>query len=472
MAAALTAETGEILTRPSAVTLWADDGATRSLGGWAHRAVLPAVADEDMSAARGWLGWWLSRPSATLWRYAVVTGGQRVRVEGLREAIRSLQSRVSAWLRKTAEIEAAVTILEVTIVHEADGQYTYHPHVNVVYRPTKKMSREQWVDFLAASWDRLGAHWHDAGKVRDIREICKYITKVESSDTSPAHAAVEVGVAVDRVARREARRVVGLLDLPGGELAALADALHRVHRVRWRGGLAAARRACQARGERPRWTGTEWRLVRTPRARRGDDDRQREPWSGRPILVAPSVAALASPTPRRAWVVLGDPADLSPEDQAAAWRAWDRAAERGEGQPPYGSHMHEIFADRDASATVRDPSRGPPPPPATPPARLEAARRWRVEMEEAEEWACRARRLREELRSLPPRARYRRARLQECVREALAQSRAARRQARGWWALAHPHLARRAGVPVPRWEDLEPPPPPAEAEGLLAEVPW
>ena len=374
--------TGEVLDRGNTVFVLDEDGASQALGGWVHRQILPAVAAQEAAGHRAWVAWWLQQPAPTLWRYAVITGGARVPITDLRESIRDLQAQVSRWLRKTPEIEAAITVLEITLARESNGDISCHPHINLVYRPMRRMSRDQWTQFLSQAWQILGAHWQDCGKVNDAREVVKYITKVEEKDTSPAHAASDAAARLDALTGRASRRPVCLLDLEPHDLVAFADALHNVHRVRYRGGLANARAEARARGERPRWWPAQgWHLVRSPRRAR-DEARPEPPPPGAPPpaprLVAPVVSVIASPTPRRAWVVwapAGPPEALDPE----VWRLWDREAGGGEGRALEFTHARD-FCTRIGPETAsppprqaRDPSRGPPLPPPPPPDVAEAA---------------------------------------------------------------------------------------------------
>ncbi len=53
---------------------------------------------------------------------------------------------------------------------------TYHFHANVIYIP-KAYDTENFSAFLAWTWEFFGSHWRDCGRVKDVREIVKYMVK-------------------------------------------------------------------------------------------------------------------------------------------------------------------------------------------------------------------------------------------------------------------------------------------------------
>lgn len=155
-------------------------GEVRQEAGWRHINVIPSVA------AAGRRGLLLSveyfhkhhgGPFAL--RYAVITSGGRVPVGGdLRGAFEGLHRRTSQWAslsRRRFGVEVLLRASESTT--KADG--SQHPHVNVLWRPTRVLDRADWSRFLTWSRSFLGAHWKECGKVDDLREIVKYITKPE-----------------------------------------------------------------------------------------------------------------------------------------------------------------------------------------------------------------------------------------------------------------------------------------------------
>lgn len=155
-------------------------GEVRQEAGWRHINVLPSVA---ASSRRGLLlsVEYFQKHHGTSFalRYAVITHGTRVPVGGdLRGAFEALHRRTSQWAslaRRRYGVEVLLRASESTT--KADG--SQHPHANILWRLSRVLSRAEWSDFLRWSRSFLGAHWKECGKVEDLREIVKYITKPE-----------------------------------------------------------------------------------------------------------------------------------------------------------------------------------------------------------------------------------------------------------------------------------------------------
>lgn len=116
-------------------------------------------------------------PQRRFFRYAVVTFGSRVPLHGqLREAIQRLQRRISKW-SSAASARYGLRVLLRATEFTIDAALTFHVHCNVIYFPGERLSKATWSECLSWSGKFFGAHWHDSGRLRDPREIIKYVTK-------------------------------------------------------------------------------------------------------------------------------------------------------------------------------------------------------------------------------------------------------------------------------------------------------
>lgn len=173
-AAGIVARLDEPLTGVGACTGQAD-----TLESWRNINVLPLVASRNRRPVLKALTYFLQRrpPSWGRYRYAVVTSGERVEVFGdLRGRIQGLHRRISKWAAAAGDlfgIEVVHRQTEVTV----DEDLSMHPHSNVVYRPTRRLSRAEWARFLMWSGEFLGSWWRDCGVVEDAAEIVKYCLK-------------------------------------------------------------------------------------------------------------------------------------------------------------------------------------------------------------------------------------------------------------------------------------------------------
>jgi hypothetical protein len=147
---------------------------------WRNNNLLPIVQVKkrrlDVVVLEGYcaqLSWGL--------RMRLVTSGARCpvgevgeRIEFLHEAVRRLQER--AWFRKRAEL---ISIgIEFTAEPGPDGDLLYHVHAHLIYRILKRIPREEFRDFLRRWKGHFkGRFCRDSGRIRDIREACKYPCK-------------------------------------------------------------------------------------------------------------------------------------------------------------------------------------------------------------------------------------------------------------------------------------------------------
>jgi len=109
-------------------------------------------------------------------RYAVMTTGQRCELDELRPRITRLSRLVSRWTCEVCAplgIEVAFRSIELP----CDDAKTFHVHANVVYWPTRNIPKKAWKRFLRRTRAFFDAHWQDNGRLKEVREVVKYVMK-------------------------------------------------------------------------------------------------------------------------------------------------------------------------------------------------------------------------------------------------------------------------------------------------------
>ncbi len=122
-------------------------------------------------------------------RYAVVTTGQRCELDELRRRIVRLSRLVSRWAHEVCK-PLGVVVAFRSIELPCDDGKTFHVHANVVYWPTHSIPKKAWRSFLRRTRAYFGAHWKDCGRLKEVREVVKYVMKGDDvarlADNDPA----------------------------------------------------------------------------------------------------------------------------------------------------------------------------------------------------------------------------------------------------------------------------------------------
>lgn len=117
-------------------------------------------------------------------RYAVATSGQRVAWHGdLKGRRAEFLSRINRWSSE------ARTKYGIEVIYRGDNDTFCRAggttadgvnlHADLVYRPTRRLSPEEWDRFLKWSRDRLGGvHWRDCGALRNAAAVVRYVLKL------------------------------------------------------------------------------------------------------------------------------------------------------------------------------------------------------------------------------------------------------------------------------------------------------
>ncbi len=125
-------------------------------------------------------------------RYFVITNGRRVGWhEDPQLACRRFQRRISKVAVWAAEQGVDFIYRGVEVTLNDDGG---HIHANVLAVPRSQIGRIEWGMFLAELSEQIGARINDAGRVKDLREVVKYVCK-------PADVQREILDHPDRLAR-------------------------------------------------------------------------------------------------------------------------------------------------------------------------------------------------------------------------------------------------------------------------------
>jgi hypothetical protein len=111
-------------------------------------------------------------------RYAVVTTGQRCELDELRRRIVRLSRLVSRWAHEVCK-PLGIVVAFRSIELPCDDGKTFHVHANVVYWPTHSIPKKAWRLFLRRTRAHFGAHWQDCGRLKEVREVVKYMMKGE-----------------------------------------------------------------------------------------------------------------------------------------------------------------------------------------------------------------------------------------------------------------------------------------------------
>jgi hypothetical protein len=160
------------------VAIGSATGQIDALDTYRNSNILPLVASRNRRALIRDLKWFLANhPKGAYARYGVITSGERVPLFGeLRARVQLLHRKISkwaSWSNKRFGIKVQHRQGEFTV----DESLTFHPHVNVIYWPTKPLKKADWSKFLKETEQFFGAYWRDCGKIEDVNEVVKYITK-------------------------------------------------------------------------------------------------------------------------------------------------------------------------------------------------------------------------------------------------------------------------------------------------------
>lgn len=185
-----------------------------------HSLFIPSVAKRDRASQQKRLEAYLQgHRKGDFARYMVVTNGQRVSwmAPDLRERVQAFHRSIGIWRRAVFErfgVEVVTRSSEMTLrdLPAQIGSDGVHLHANILYI-APKMTGERWGKFLSFTHKHFGTHVRDCGRIGDLAEVVKYVTK---PSVSPAERAKLPGL-------------VGMCDLSPERLAWLHEATAGLH---------------------------------------------------------------------------------------------------------------------------------------------------------------------------------------------------------------------------------------------------
>lgn len=189
-----------------------------------HSLFLPAVAASDRSRQTKKLELYLQRHRRSQFaRYLVVTHGVRIAWHDpdFREKIANFHHKLGTFARaarKQYGVEIVLRSTEMTL-RDCSGQSQsgidgVHLHANVLYIPPK-LTGDRWQNWLNFCRRYFSSHVKDCGRIKNIREIVKYVTKPTASPSE----------------REKIPGLVGMCQLSPARLAWLHAATQRLHIV-------------------------------------------------------------------------------------------------------------------------------------------------------------------------------------------------------------------------------------------------
>ncbi|WP_156473777.1 hypothetical protein [Acetobacter malorum] len=185
-----------------------------------HSLFIPSVAKRDRASQQKRLEAYLQgHRKGEYARYMVITNGVRIpwMAEDLRDQVQAFHRSIGIWRRAVAEqfgVEIVTRSSEMTLrdLPGMIGKDGVHLHANVLY-VAPKMTGARWGQFLSFTHRHFGSRVQDCGRIRDLAEVVKYVTK---PSVSPAERAKLPGL-------------VGMCDLSPDRLAWLHAATAGLH---------------------------------------------------------------------------------------------------------------------------------------------------------------------------------------------------------------------------------------------------
>ena len=189
-----------------------------------HSLFLPAIAASDRSRQMKKLELYLQRHRRSQFaRYLVVTHGVRIAWHDadFRKKIAEFHNKLGTFARaarKQYGVEIVLRSTEMTL-RDCPGQSQsgidgVHLHANVLYIPPKLVG-DRWQNWLNFCRRYFSSHVKDCGRIKNIREIVKYVTKPTASPSE----------------REKIPGLVGMCQLSPARLAWLHAATQRLHIV-------------------------------------------------------------------------------------------------------------------------------------------------------------------------------------------------------------------------------------------------
>ncbi|MBO1040186.1 hypothetical protein [Brucella pituitosa] len=165
-------------------------------------------------------------------RYMVVTSGERFKIYHFAERLKHFNKQLGRYFEMSSN--AGIDVILCSIEFTIDEENTVNLHANIVSAPRKAFGPDGWSDWLKLTRKHFdGQTLHDAGRVKDTKEIIKYVCKFNE-----------------------------ISGLSSAWLVELAHALYKKQLVRPLGLFREFRKELKARGQKVRFDSESEELVR------------------------------------------------------------------------------------------------------------------------------------------------------------------------------------------------------------------
>lgn len=356
-------------TDPTILSVVSATGESEPLIGSLYRHInfLPSVQQMESRAwARDLQAFMDQNKYCRMW---VLTNGERVPVQGVRDAFQEQArrfSKIAYKLKKDNLVQFQAARAEFTIKRDPwTNEPFYHCHTHIIVTPLRFLPEDEWVALLArVRVLNNNCHWNDCGAIDDAGECSKYLSKLEASDKGDG---------------------IGLLDLKPIELAQLHHQLFRLHLSRRMGKFLLQSRDRKKRGVTLRKIDKRWREVAKPRFSAFDEDAVLTPGNDKGnkprvnVVLGKCATTFTRPVLEIGLIVANYSGNIeqlrfSYAEQCMRRRMPARDPFEVE-QTLYSSHPHENCPPRGSPepAKARDFERTHPPNPADTPARVAVA---------------------------------------------------------------------------------------------------
>lgn len=109
-------------------------------------------------------------------RYMVVTSGERFKIYHFAERLKHFNKQLGRYFEMSSK--AGIDVILCSIEFTVDEDNTVNLHANIVSAPRKAFGPNGWSDWLKLTRRHFdGQTLHDAGRVKDTKEIIKYVCK-------------------------------------------------------------------------------------------------------------------------------------------------------------------------------------------------------------------------------------------------------------------------------------------------------
>lgn len=148
---------------------------------YCHQQFLPIVQQSEVRLYVKDLEYFLERNPYC--RMMVITVGDRVLVDGIKQRIHDLNYTVNRFAKFSRKHDVSVDFSRVEItINENEGVNSYHIHAHIIYHPLRKLNKNKWQKYLVDAHKRFSGHFKDCGKLHSIKEVTKYLTKINKTE--------------------------------------------------------------------------------------------------------------------------------------------------------------------------------------------------------------------------------------------------------------------------------------------------